>query len=232
MSSAISNSTFSNIVSNRNRNRTKKTPVVFDDVEMTNEVMTIEQAELLLSKSGPNGSDYFQDNSCKRQRTTSSDVCEYESANAGKSDKNDVKLMIDLGWIENEQEASVMMEEQAKSLIDNGIDSNRDSNGQKQKNSSTDADQTSNKHSNKRDKRIGKQQNITPFNYSNVGSIGVGGSSGVENPFFAGAAVSGIPSQSSNNNKEKKKQVRQNPRKGGKKPLPTGGAQSSFVYRK
>ena len=145
MSSAVSNSTFSNIVSNRNRNRNKKTPVVFDDGKTTDEVMTIEQAEVLLSKSGPNGSDYFQDNSCKRQRTTKSDVCEYESADAGESDKNDVKLMIDLGWIENEQEASVMMEEQTKSLIDNGIDSNKDFNGQKQKNSSTDADQTSNK---------------------------------------------------------------------------------------
>lgn len=231
MSSAISNLTFSNIVSNRNRNRNKKSQVVFDNIETTDEVMTIEQAELLLSKSGPNGSDYFQDNSCKRQRITSSDVCENESANAGESDKNDVKLMIDLGWIENEQEASVMMEEQAKNLIDNGMDSNKDSNGQKQKNSPTDADQTSNKHSNKRDKRIGKQQNITPFNYSTVGSIGVGGTSGVENPFFAGAAVSGISSQSSNN-KDKRKPVRQNPRKGGKKPLPTGGTQSSFVYRK
>lgn len=183
-------------MSNRNRNRGKKTPVVFDDILKTDEVMTIEQAELLLSKSGPNGSDYFQD--IKRQRTTGGDMCEPESAGAGESDKNDVKLMIDLGWIENEQEASAIVEEQAKNVVDNGSDSIKDPNGQK-----LNTDQSVSKQSNKRDKRIGKQLNIAPFDYSNVGSIGVGGTSGVENPFFAGAAVSGITSQA-NNNKEKK----------------------------
>lgn len=224
-------------VSNRNRARNKKNQVVFDDLQSTAEVMTIEEAKHLLSKSGPNGGDYFQDSS-KRQRTQS-DYLTGESNNVkSEAEKNDINLMIQLGWIENQEEALLMAKEQSKSLSDTALELVKEPSGSKSKASSENGEgvhtgnSSSNKHANKRDKRIAKQNNLTPFDYSTVGAIGVGGHMGGDNPFFSGAALSGVPSQSATMNKDKKKQIRQISRKGSNKVVPTEAAQSTFVYRR
>ena len=79
----------------------------------------LKAAEALLSKSGPNGTDYFNRNieANKRQKTKTEDEPSDDNGNSSPANVNtfagkeeDVALMTDLGWVKNKEEAETLFE--------------------------------------------------------------------------------------------------------------------------
>jgi len=215
-------------MSNKNRRKTKKTPVYFSDDEDddTKDAMGIQEAEDLIAESGPGGKDYFDISSSKRQRTDSTSLGKDQDAKDG-----DIELMADLGWVKDKTEAEGMLSEQRQSL-DTGGDVNENKEGRSRGAAGGESNNAGGKQQGKtrREKRISKQANI-PYDYSKVGAIGVGGPSTSDNPFFAGAAIA---SQSQKNTGKERKRSTLN-RKGGKKNNSYAGGggdgNKSYAYR-
>ena len=216
-------------MSNKNRRKSKKTPVHFsDDEDVTADAMDVDKAEELISRSGAGGKDYFDDSSSKRQRMKS-----HDTSSSDKDGLDDVELMVDLGWVKDKKEAEDIIVGQ-KQLLESS-----DNGSGKEKNRTADGDGNSGGKQNSRTRR-GRKSNSSniPYDYSKVGAIGVGGVTPVgDNPFFAGAAVSGGSMNKPSTGKEKKKQTgaqeakKPNPRKGGKRHNYSGG-NKTHVYRK
>ncbi len=208
-------------MSNRNRRKSKKTPVHFsDDEDASADDMDVSQAEEIISKSGPDRKDYFDDSSFKRQRTKSTDT-----SSVDKDRSDDIELMVGLGWVKDKKEAEGIIVEQ-KQLLESS-----ENGGGKEKNRATvDADSNNGGKQNPRTRRGRRNASSNiPYDYSKVGPIGVGGGVPNDNPFFAGAAVSGGSLNKSSTGKERKKQ--NNSRKGGKRQNFSGG-NKTHVYRK
>jgi len=212
-------------MSNKNRRKAKTFPVHFsDDEDDEAVVMDIEKAEALIAKSGPGGQGYFDASPSKRQRQ---DAASPEDKDESK--KDDVDLMMELGWVKDPKEADEMMAEQKHSL------ESGETIGSKDKTRTADGDGNSGGKQlvkNRREKRGGGKPSNTPYDYSKVGAIGVGGGAVGDNPFFAGAGISGGTLNNGGSGKGGKKQT--NPRKGGQgaKKSNYGGGNKTHVYRK
>ncbi len=134
----------------------------------------LKAAEVILSKSGPNGTDYFDRNidTNKRQRTKSHDESSRVNdespspvnTKAPSSKEDDMALMAELGWVKNKEEAESLFCDPNLKIYDPN----------------------------------------TPVS---------------DNPFFAGAAISGGTLQNSGGKSERKKGIGRKGRKntGGKK---------------
>ena len=148
-------------ISNKNRNRTKLNQVPFP--ESTEDIDDIEKAEALIATSGPNGKDYFEQDSIldsKRQRID-------------EGEEGDLALMKSLGWVKDDDDIKSLQKSSATIETD-------------EKKRSKQINNTGTKQSNRRD-------NFVPYDYSNVGQIGIYDKNGpvCDNPFFSGAAVGG-----------------------------------------
>ncbi len=208
-------------MSNRNRQKSKKTPVHFSDDEGTEDPMEVKEADGLIK-------DYFDPSASKRQRTKSNDAAGMDHEIDKKED--DVEMMMSLGWVKDKSEVDAIISEQKQSFEASG-DTNDHKDTRTRGSGSSNSDGAGKQQGkNRREKRGTKQSNVT-YDYSKVGSIGVGGPSTNDNPFFAGAAVSGGSQIQSGVGKERKKG---NPgRKGGKRNNTHTGhsGNKSYVYR-
>jgi len=214
-------------MSNKNRRKSKKTPVQFSNGndDQKAEFMDAQKAEDLIARSGPGGKHYFDDISNKRQRTKSQDG---PSTNKDESKKDDVELMVELGWVEDQKEAAEMIAEQKQSLETGDVSGGKET---KNRNGESEGGTGKQHPRGRREKRGGKQSNV-PYDYSKVGNIGVGGASTSDNPFFAGAAISGGTMNQPSSGKDRKKSNTSN-RKGGKRNNTNyGGGSKTYVHRK
>mmetsp|Transcript_8686 Transcript_8686/g.13103 ORF Transcript_8686/g.13103 Transcript_8686/m.13103 type:complete len:285 (+) Transcript_8686:94-948(+) len=192
-------------MSNKNRRKAKKGPVHFfsDEAEIIDEVMDIEKAEELISRSGPLGGNYFENAISDHHYNPKS-----QDETFINHDKDDVKLMIELGWLKDQSEADEMVSEQRHSIeAGESVDV-------KEKHRTIDGDANDRK-----PRRRGGKGNKTAnssVDFSKVGATG-GGAKGIDsNQFYEGiVGIGGGALNSATSAKERKKQS--NTRKGGKR---------------
>lgn len=215
-------------MSNRNRRKTKKIQIEFsdeeDDIEDAEE---LRKAQEIISKSGANGGNYFDDSPSKRQRTKSQDGSSTQASNT----KGDLELMIDLGWVKNKKEADALLEDQKKSVETGETSGGKEKSRGGENESNHGSNNNGERKSRQRRGGKGNKSSAAPFDYSKVGAIGVGGSSKIDsNPFFEGAAISrsSATTQQTTATKERKKSG--NTRRGGKRSNHSGN--KSHTYRK
>ena len=195
-------------MSNKNRRKAnKKGPVHFfsDEAEIIDEEMDIEKAEELISRSGPLGGNYF-DNLISEQQPKYAKSQDETFIN---NDKDDVELMIELGWLKDQIEADEMVSEQRHS-----IEAGDNTDG-KEKHRTIDGEANDKK---SRSRRGGKNKSSnSSVDFSKVGATSVGGAKGIDsNQFYEGiVGIGGGPLSSATSAKERKKQS--NTRKGGKR---------------
>ena len=212
-------------ISNRNRRRTKKIQQDYPTNEK--DKLELEAAEKLLASSGPDGGDYFDVSGVtKKQRTKSND-----GGDTAMSDtrEEDVSLMKDLGWVKNKKEFEQLTVEESVCPDTPGDtnekkDSNRSNHGSK-------GDGFQKKQTRRESKRV-------PYDYSNVGDIGISANAIGDNPFFEGAALVGgaLAQQQQGAGKPERKKSGGSNQKRGKRNTnydnARGGSVRSTVYRR
>lgn len=207
-------------MSNKNRRKAKKIPVHFSDDEGVDDI-NISKAEEIISRSGPDGKDYFDYSPSKRQCLKVEDIDENK--------KNDIDFMMDIGWIKDEREAFDMISEQKKTL--------ESAESLNTKDQSVDNDVEAHVERKSKSRRGGKmssKQSNVPFDYTKVGAVGVGVSKRMEsNPFFEGVAISSSGALDSQGGKAKERKKPRNARKTTaiKKSINASGNRT-HVYRK
>ncbi len=210
-------------MSNRNRQKSKKTPVHFSDDESNDKVgaMDTKEAEELIK-------DYFDPTASKRQRTKSNDALGMEHESDKKDD--DVEMMMSLGWVKDRSEVEAIISEQKQSFEANG-DSNDHKDTRPRGSGASNGDGAGKQQGKNRREKRGTKQSNTTYDYSKVGAIGVGGPSTSDNPFFTGAAISGSSQNQPGGAKDRKKANAG--RKGGKRNSTYTGhsGNKSYTYR-
>ena len=192
-------------MSNKNRRKAKKGPVPFfsDEAEVKDEEMDVEKAEELISRSGPLGGNYFDNLISESKYAKSQDETFINN------DKDDVELMIELGWLKDQAEADEMVSEQRHS-----IEAGENADG-KEKYRTIDGEANDKK---SRSRRGGKNKSSnSSVDFSKVGATSVGGAKGIDsNQFYEGiVGMGGGALSSATSAKERKKQS--NTRKVGKR---------------
>lgn len=203
-------------ISNQNRRNKKSSPTPERSGKANEtEMNALVQAEALLKSRGLNGKGYFDSGDGalgnKRQRTKSTEseksddnVGDGVNNNSGNNSANlsredDIAFMQEMGWIQSKEEAEKMVEQRQGERVESAVpessgpgdDDNVDEEITRRAASSNSNNNRSSRDSNKHSHQ---QQPSPAFDYSTVGAIGAfqsQASAAQNNPFFAGAALTG-----------------------------------------
>mmetsp|Transcript_23283 Transcript_23283/g.28607 ORF Transcript_23283/g.28607 Transcript_23283/m.28607 type:complete len:1046 (+) Transcript_23283:200-3337(+) len=233
-------------ISNKNRRRQKKSSVLFENEHKLNcgqeKEEELKKAGLLLSRKGPDGTDYFNDTSTtKRQRTKSVDESTEKNDNVASSLSNkedDIDLMTELGWVKDKEEAAELIAHYSQTTASATTGSKEE---KTKKSEINDVEGISSKQqqikSSRRDVKRAGVNKLRPtessgtIDYSNTSALKIYDPNAPvsDNPFFMGAALSGgMLQQQHNVGKIDRKKI--NNRKG-KKNISSGGNKPKIVAK-